>query len=361
MSRWPDDPIFISVSPCLCGRFSRLTSGLDNTLAARFVTVALECVHREYPNKISHVLNRDADALSPRRLTPAFYGCYDWHSAVHNHWLLARLARLFPDAMFAPAATQALAHSLTADNLHGEVAYLNGEGRQSFERPYGLAWLLQLAQELREWDAPATRVLAVNLRPLEQLAAQRLAEWLPKLSYPVRSGEHSQTAFALGLMMDYARARGDRIFLEMLFARARTFYLADRDGPLGYEPSGEDFVSPGLAEADVMRRVLEKQEFAEWLSGFLPKLPESFQPVVSPDPSDPKFSHLDGLNLSRAWMLEGIASALRDGDPRVAPLRASAQAHSAAGLAAISGEHYVGSHWLGTFAVYLLTRRGITT
>jgi len=338
-----------------------LTSALDNSLAARFATLALECVQREYPNKISHVLNRDADAGTPRRLTPAFYGCYDWHSAVHNHWLLARLARLFPDAMFAPAATQALQRSLTAENIHGEVAYLNGDGRQSFERPYGLAWLLQLAQELREWDSPAARVLAANLRPLEQLTVQRLAEWLLKLPFPVRSGEHSQTAFALGLMVDYARTRNDRIFLDTLLGRARAFYLADKDCPLHYEPSGEDFVSPGLAEADVMRRVLAKYEFAAWFNGFLPKLPDDFQPVVSPDPSDPKFSHLDGLNLSRAWMLEGITSALPDDDPHVALLRPRAQAHSAAGLAAIIGEHYVGSHWLGTFAVYLLTRRGIAS
>jgi hypothetical protein len=338
-----------------------LTFALDNTLAARFATLALECVHREYPNKISHVLNRDADTGTPRSLTPAFYGCYDWHSSVHNHWLLTRLARLFPDALFAASATQALQRSLTAENVHTEVAYMNGEGRQSFERPYGLAWLLQLAQEVREWEAPAARSLAANLRPLEQLAVQRFTDWLPKLPFPVRSGEHSQTAFALGLMMDYARAKGDRIFLEMLCGRARAFYLADQNCPLNYEPSGEDFLSPGLAEADVMRRALAKQEFADWFNGFLSKLPENFRPVVSPDPSDPKFSHLDGLNLSRAWMLEGIASVLLEGDPRAAALRSSARAHSAAGLAAITGEHYVGSHWLGTFAVYLLTRRGITS
>ncbi len=334
---------------------------MDNTRAARFATAALECLHREYPNKISHVLIRDADVDAPRRLTPAFYGCYDWHSAVHNHWLLARLARLFPETPFAPAAIHALRRSLSGENIHGEVVYLNGEGRQSFERPYGLAWLLQLAQELRQWDAPTARVLAGHLRPLEQLAAQRLADWLPKLPFPVRSGEHSQTAFALGLMIDYARAKNDRFFLEMLLARARAFYLADRNCPLQYEPSGEDFLSPGLAEADVMRRVLERAEFSEWFRNFVPKLPDEFQPVLSPDPSDPKFSHLDGLNLSRAWMLEGTASALPESDPQAAVLRSRAQAHSDTGLASVTGEHYVGAHWLGTFAVYLLTRRGITS
>ena len=333
----------------------------DAALAERIAAFALASVHREYPSKISHVLSSDADALPPRRLTPAFYGCYDWHSAVHNHWLLARLVRLLPDAHVAGAARNALRQSLTRENIAAEVEYLEGEGRQSFERPYGLAWLLQLALELEEWNDPLAGELAHNLRPLELQAKQRLGDWLPKLQHPVRSGEHSQTAFALGLMMDYARGRHDPVFLDLLIGRARHFYLNDRNCPLDYEPSGEDFLSPGLAEADVMRRVLQPREFAEWLSGFLPQSLVALQPVVSPDRGDPKFSHLDGLNLSRAWMLEGIASGLPDDDPRGAALRSLADAHAAAGLAAISGDHYVGSHWLGTFAVYLLTRRGIAS
>jgi hypothetical protein len=332
---------------------------LDLGLAGRIAALALDCVHREYPNKVSHVLSSDADVLPPRRLTPAFYGCYDWHSAVHNHWLLARLARLLPEAAFADAARAALQKSLTRDNILAEAAYLEGDGRQSFERPYGLAWLLQLAQELYEWSDPAALAWARNMAPLEQSAKRRLSEWLPRLPRPVRSGEHSQTAFALGLALDYALAKGDRGFSDLLIGRARDFYLDDRNCPLAYEPSGEDFLSPGLAEADVMRRVLEPRDFAAWLSGFLPQPSFALPPAISPDPSDPKFSHLDGLNLSRAWMLEGMAAGLPESDPRVKELRRQARAHAEAGLGAIGGEHYVGSHWLGTFAVYLLTCRGI--
>jgi Protein of unknown function (DUF2891) len=330
---------------------------LEMTLAERIAVLALDCVHREYPNKISHVLSSSADALPPRRLTPAFYGCYDWHSAVHNHWLLARVTRLLPDGSFAGAALAALRQSLTRDNIEAEAAYLDGEGRESFERPYGLSWLLQLAQELHEWNHAAVRELAQNLSPLEQRAKQRLSAWLARLQRPVRTGEHSQTAFAMGLMIDYARGRKDEPFLKLLRARACDFYINDTHCPLGYEPSGEDFLSPGLAEADVMRRVLEPQEFSSWLSGFVPESRFNLQPVVSPDRSDPKFSHLDGLNLSRAWMLEGIASGLPKSDQRKPDLLLLAKIHADAGLAAISGDHYVGSHWLGTFAVYLLTRR----
>lgn len=334
---------------------------LDSSMAAQLANLALACVHREYPNKISHVLNSEAGALPPRRLTPAFYGAYDWHSAVHTHWTLARLARLFPEAEFVPATLQVLQKSLTETNIAQEVVYLNTPGRQSFERPYGLAWLLQLAQELHEWQVEDSTVgvFAQALHPLEQAARKKLSDWLPKLPYPVRSGEHSQTAFALTLMLDFARSQGDKDFAELLLERARSFYLKDKNCPLEYEPSGEDFLSPGLAEADLMRRVLDPAEFGAWLGVFLPRLADLLKPVVSPDPGDPKFSHLDGLNLSRAWMLDGIASALSVDDPRFADLLDSSVAHADAGLAAVTGEHYVGAHWLGTFAVYLLTKRGI--
>jgi len=333
-------------------------------LAERLAGLALGCVHREYPNKISHLLNSDADAATPRKLTPAFYGCYDWHSAVHTHWLLARLARTFPDATFAVLAGKALEQSLTAANIAGETTYLKGEGRISFERPYGLAWLLKLNLELHEWSKHDLWVgeLAANLQPLENEAKDRLSTWLPRLAYPVRSGEHSQTAFALSLMIDYAVGQTDWDFLELLRRRAIHFYGDDENYPLAYEPSGEDFLSPSLAEADAMRRVLSTAEFSNWLGRFLPRLPTNgandwLQPVESPDPSDPKFSHLDGLNLSRAWMLEGIASALPPRDLRMPALLACASAHADAGLRAVSGEHYVGSHWLGSFAVYLLTQQ----
>jgi hypothetical protein len=332
--------------------------------AERFANLALACVHKEYPNKISHNLNSDADVAPPRKLTPAFYGCYDWHSSVHGHWLLARLARSFPAAPFAAPAREALAQSLTPDNLAAEAAYLNRPGTASFERPYGLAWLLQLGQELREWDDPRAREMAANLRPLEQAAVQRLTTWMQKLANPIRIGEHNQTAFGMGLMLDYARSAGDQAFAGVLVARARRFYLNDRDCPLAYEPSGEDFLSPCLGEADLMRRVLPPPEFAGWLRSFLPQIPANgrtdwLKPVVSPDPSDPKLAHLDGLNLSRAWMLEGVAAGLPPGDMRLSALRATAKTHRDAGLAAVTGEHYEGGHWLGSFAVYMTTQRGI--
>ena len=339
--------------------------GFDAKAAERFAKLALACVHKEYPNKISHVLNSDADVAPPRKLTPAFCGCYDWHSSVHGHWLLVRLVRTFPDARFAAAAREALKKSLTADNLKQEAAYLRGTGRASFERPYGLAWLLQLCAELREWDDPQAREMSANLRPLEEAAVERLKTWLPKLSHPVRIGEHDQTAFGLGLMLDYARSKGDEAFAKLAADSARKFFLADKNCPLAYEPSGEDFLSPCLGEADVMRRVLSPAEFSKWLQEFMPQIPTKatadWLPVtVSPDPSDPKLAHLDGLNLSRAWMLEGIMSILPADDSRRPALLAAAEAHRRAGLAAVTGEHYEGGHWLGSFAVYLTTQRGIT-
>jgi Protein of unknown function (DUF2891) len=336
----------------------------DAHAAERFAKLALACVHKEYPNKISHVLNSDADVAPPQKLTPAFYGCYDWHSSVHGHWLLVRLLRTFPDASFAKAARDALKESLTAENLKAEAAYLRGDGRSSFERPYGLAWLLQLCAELREWDDPLARDMLANLKPLEESVLERLTTWLPKLSHPIRIGEHNQTAFGLGLIINYARGKNDEGLAKLATDSARKFYLADRNCPLAYEPSGEDFLSPCLGEADVMRRVLSQAEFAKWLTQFLPQIPRAatadwLPVVISPDPSDPKLAHLDGLNLSRAWMLDGILSSLPADDPRRPALASAAEAHRRAGLAAVTGEHYEGGHWLGSFAVYLTTQRGI--
>ncbi|MEO6120408.1 MAG: DUF2891 domain-containing protein [Terriglobales bacterium] len=443
----------------------------DLILAERFAKLALACVHQEYPNKIAHVMNSDGDLAPPRKLTPAFYGCYDWHSSVHGHWMLARLARQYgrrqppatsrqkdqgtsataetravsqqqephPKATpkttaeakdppkqsldeapaslpataaepeFIAKARTALRQSITRENIAEEVAYLNAKGRASFERPYGLAWLLQLGAELREWSAEEQSAARVNiqpgsgvngifragdgpadlskiLRPLEEAAVVRLKTWLPKLSHPLRTGEHSQTAFALGLMLDYAKVSGDKEFERLLVDKALAFYLHDKACPLNYEPGGEDFMSPCLAEADVMRRVLAPEEYGKWLRGFLPVLfaavsrkgiaPRPWlEPAVVTDPTDGKLAHLDGLNLSRAWMLEGMAagldtSALRPLEQaRVGhvntqamwKLQGAAKAQRDAGLAAVTGEHYEGGHWLGSFAVYLVTRRGILT
>ena len=315
---------------------------MNEHAAARFAQLALDCVHREYPNKIAHTLASDADVLPPRVLTPAFYGCFDWHSAVHGHWILARLARVFPEAPFSAAARAAVERNITPENIAAEVRYLEA-GRAAFERPYGLAWLLTLAAELRRSNTALARVL----EPLEAAAVKKLEEWLPKLPYPDRSGQHANTAFALGLAIDSVGA-------PWLRAHAERFYGRDRNGPIAFEPSGEDFLSPCLAEADLMRRVYPPQRFADWLSGFLPDF-GGLQPVTSPDPSDGKLAHLDGLNLSRAWMLRGIAPGLPEGDPRRPRLVTMSEAHRSAGLAAVTGTHYEGGHWLGTFAVYLET------
>lgn len=337
----------------------------DLAAADRFANLALACVHKEYPNHISHTMNSDSDVDPPRKLTPAFYGCYDWHSSVHGHWLLVRLIKTHPDAKFVPAAQAALRESLTAQNLAKEAAYIRGEGRASFERPYGLAWLLQLTAELQEWDDPQAKEMRANLRPLEEAGVERLSSWLPKLANPVRIGEHDQTAFALGLILDYAHTVGNEKLATLAASRARHYFVNDKHCPLDYEPSGEDFLSPCLAEADVMRRVLPSSEFSRWLRTFLPQIPANgsgawLKPVISPDPSDPKLAHLDGLNLSRAWMLEGIAAGLPQSDKRRKAITVAAEAHRLAGLSAVTGAHYEGGHWLGSYAVYLTTQRGIS-
>ncbi|MGE5357558.1 MAG: DUF2891 domain-containing protein, partial [Bacteroidales bacterium] len=331
---------------------------------------------KEYPGKIAHVLNGDQDVKPPRDLTPAFYGCYDWHSSVHGHWLLVRLLRTFPAAPFAGPARSALAESFTPEHIAGEVAYMNGPGRTAFERPYGLAWLLQLCAELREWDDPQAKKWAATLQLLEQAAAARLRDWLPKLTRPIRVGEHDQTAFAFGLVWDWAATARDQAMTDLLRERIGAFYMDDRNCPISYEPSGQDFLSPCLGEADLIRRVLPLDRYAAWLKEFLPGIGSQrggsrqapsapsapatwLRPVVVTDPSDPKLAHLDGLNLSRAWMLEGMASGLPANDSRRGLLLATAEAHREAGLRAVTGEHYEGGHWLGSFAVYLVTQRGL--
>jgi len=339
---------------------------LDEAAAERFAKLALACVHLEYPNKIGHVLGSDADVRPPRDLTPVFFGCFDWHSAVHGHWLLARLARMRPDAEFSKAARAALDESFTEPRIAAEVAYLQAPGRASFERPYGLAWLLQLVAELRSWPDPDAQRWAGSLHPLEVEAAARIRDWLPKLHYPIRVGEHSQTAFAFGLIRDWSVTAGDAAMTSLIDERSRAYYQADRNCPLAYEPSGEDFLSPCLAEADLMRRVMPPAEFSRWLGKFLPQIPrnghgEWLVPGVVTDRSDPKLAHIDGLNISRAWMLRGIASGLPAADKRRSSLVSAAENHAASALPAVTGEHYEGGHWLGSFAVYLLGGSGRMT
>ena len=304
---------------------------IDAPTAARLVRLVLPSLHREYPNKIGHVLRGDQDVQPPRALTPMFFGSFDWHSCVHGHWTIARLLRLFAHAPWAGEARAALAQSFTGENARGELAYATP--RPSFEMPYGMAWLLCLALEAGPWRP----VLA----PLERLAAQRFMDWLPRLSHPIRTGEHTQSAFAMGLVLDYARAAGNADLATLVEQRARDLYAADVAAPVAYEPSAYDFLSPSLAEADLMRRVLPPDDFARWLAAFLPAF--DFAPVTPVDRADGKLVHFDGLNLSRAWMLRNLGQ------------DALAEAHAARGLEGVTSEHYAGSHWLGTFALYWLT------
>ncbi|WP_439469896.1 DUF2891 domain-containing protein [Blastomonas fulva] len=330
----------------------------------RFARLALSCVHKEYPNKISHVMNTAEDAQTPAELTPAFYGCFDWHSSVHGHWLLVRILKTDPASPMKPAIIAALDRSFTDANIAAELAYIDGEGRKGFERPYGTAWLLQLVAELDESDDPRLKTWRETLRPLEERIVGETQEWLPKLAYPIRLGTHNQSAFAFGLMIDYARQVGNTAFEQALVEKSLEFHRNDVNCPLAYEPSGEDFLSPCLMEADLMRRVMPLADYAKWLGVFLPQIPADgaadwLKPGEVRDPTDGKLVHLDGVNLSRAWAMEGIASALPQGDARIPALLAASKEHATSGLAAVSADNYEGSHWLGSFATYLTTKRGI--
>jgi len=297
---------------------------------------------------------------NPRPITAQ----YPWATQDFHHWLLIRLIRLFPEADFAQAGRTALSRSFSKSNLEAEFRYLSAPIRATFERPYGLAWLLELCAELREFDDDQAKTWLRAVEPLESLAAQRFSTWLPKLSHAIRTGEHSQTAFALGLVLDWARIKGEKDLETLVIAKTKDFHLSDRHCPLSYEPSGQDFLSPCLAEADLMRRVLTPEEFAAWLGGFLPQIPLDgcptwIEPAIVTDPTDGKLAHLAGLNLSRAWMLDGILSGLPAGDPRRPAIQAVLKTHTSAGLKGVATPHYEGGHWLGSFAVYLVTRRGI--
>lgn len=343
--------------------FPDAARGQSETAVSRFADLALACLHQEYPNKISHVMSGDDDVAPPRKLTPIFYGCFDWHSSVHGHWLLTRLLRLYPDADFAARAEAALDESFTAGKVAIEVHYVTHAQRASFERPYGVAWLLQLTTELREWDDIRAKRWLIILEPLETALVTKMETWLGKLAYPIRIGEHAQTAFAFGLFLDWARIAGREDFYQLVAQRSRDFYQDDRNCPLAYEPGGQDFLSPCLAEADLMRRIMNKDDFSVWLADFMPSIPVDgagdWMPLaVVTDPSDGKLAHLDGLNISRAWMLEGIEAGLPVADHRQSALLNAAAAHKSSGLASVTGEHYEGGHWLGSFATYLQTSRG---
>lgn len=335
---------------------------LDRERAGKLAALTLACADREYPNKTSDVADGDGTVRFPRVLHPAFFGCFDWHSAVHGHWALVRLMRTvgFDDA---PKARAILDAHLSPERISGELAYFGEPRNNTYERPYGFGWFLRLAAELRTWDDPDAKRWAAAIAPLERHIASALARYLETLSVPVRAGTHDSTAFAMAHAHDYAIAVGDAALGEALERRARDFFLADTACPTAFEPSGEDFISPCLAEADLMRRVLPGAELAPWLDRFLPP-PDSpgFAPLRTPpvvkDREDPRIGHLIGLSLQRAAALSGVARSLPGGDPRRPVFERLAAVHRDDGLAKMEGSGYGGEHWLASFAVYLLTDAG---
>lgn len=333
---------------------------LKQEQASAFAKLALKGIRKEYPNKPGDVLNGYPDVKGPRAAHPAFYGCFDWHSSVHSHWMLVRLLRRFPDLPEKQQIRAALKENLTAKNLLMEAETFTHPNRQSFERTYGWAWLLKLAEELQTWDDPDAKEWTRNLKPLADTIVARYLAFLPKQTYPIRTGVHPNTAFGLAFAFDYAKAVDHKPLRERIEERCRAYYGKDADAPARWEPDGADFFSPSLMEVDLMRRVLPAGEFQAWLAKYLPSLakqePKSlFEPATVADRTDPQIVHLDGLNLSRAWCMRSIAAALPAQDPARKLLAESATRHAEAALAHVASGDYVGEHWLASFAVYMLT------
>ncbi len=339
---------------------------LSREQVSRFVRLSLACVDREYPNKPGHVFDSDEAVVPPRQATPAFYGCFDWHSAVHGHWAMVRALRTFPDLPERDAIIAVLDRHLAFSPLNAELAFFRQDRNATFERPYGWGWLLRLAAELHGLDLPQAASWRVNLRLLADHLARRMESYLSRLSRPIREGTHANTAFSLVHALDYARTVGDESLERAIIEAARRFYLADRSCPLAYEPSGEDFISPCLAEADLMRRILSRSdpdELTSWLAEFLPGLasgdlgPVGIPPEIR-DVKDPRLGHLVGLSFQRAWALRGLASVWPPESAEhsvIAGLSSTLCGH-ACNLVFDSG--YGGEHWLASFAIYLLTDVG---
>lgn len=328
---------------------SRLSPQQANNLAE----LPLDCAQTEYPNKPGLTLNDGDDLGEPGQLHPAFYGCFDWHSAVHGHWSMVTLLKQFPELSRAEETRRILSSNMSAENIQKELEYFQREQESTYERTYGWAWLLKLVEELHDWDDPLARQLESNLQPLTELIVSRYLDYLPRLHYPIRVGEHTNSAFGAAFAWDYAVAVQDDGLKQALARRARDFFLPDVNCPLAYEPSGYDFLSPCLEEVDLMRRVLSPNEFIPWLTAFMPQLasPEfALEPGQVGDRSDGHLVHLDGLNFSRAWVLYGLAKQY----PRFAHLTEVADQHIAYSLPNLVGDGYEGGHWLGSFAIYAL-------
>jgi hypothetical protein len=326
---------------------------LTEELADRFASLALAHVGREYPNKMDHVMTGPEDVISPRQAHPVFFGSFDWHSCVHGYWLMVHALRCFPDLRSGPEIRTLLVTTMTSENVAIETAYLDRPAARTFERPYGWAWILALQCELEA--IPDMYQVASRLRPLSQAFARRFHAFLPLCDYPVRTGVHTSTAFAIRIAADWAQTSDPQLF-EMMRQKSLSWYGRDRDCQ-AWEPSQDDFLSPALMEAECMRRMLTPVDFAEWLGGFLPDLASGqpsclFAPPYVSDRSDGKIAHLDGLNFSRAWIWRSLARQMADA-PWAGLAMEAADRHLRASLPHISGD-YMGEHWLATFAMLAL-------
>ncbi|MBJ6369871.1 DUF2891 domain-containing protein [Snuella sedimenti] len=321
--------------------------------ANRLSQLPLHCINNEYPNKLSQTLGSDEDLQAPRVLHPAFYGCFDWHSAVHGHWSLVSLLKSFPNIDDAETIKQRLLQNISKEKIAEEILYFKGLHNKSFERTYGWAWLLKLAETLHTWDTPLARTLEDNLQPLTDLIVEKYIAFLPKLNYPQRVGTHTNTAFGLSFAFDFAEATQHEALKTAIIDRATYFYLEDKGCPITWEPSGSDFLSPCLEEAALMKRLLPVADFRNWLEAFLPQLKDAnfrLEPGEVLDRTDGHLVHLDGVNFSRAWSLYKIAEDLAE----YSHLKAIANTHINYSLPSIVGDSYEGGHWLGSFAIYAL-------
>ncbi|PIF01471.1 MAG: hypothetical protein CR994_02285 [Maribacter sp.] len=326
---------------------------LDFAEANRLARLPFGCMQTEYPNKLGQTLQDSSHLKNPKSLHPTFYGCFDWHSSVHGHWSLVSLLKQFPNINEAVTIRAKLMENLSKENIEAEISYFRMKGNSTYERTYGWAWLLKLAEELNTWDDPMAKELSANLQPLVDIVVQGYIDFLPKLNYPIRVGEHSNTAFGMSLAWDYAKTMNHGQLQEVIKNSVKRFYIKDIECPLGWEPSGFDFLSPCLQEADIVRKVLNANEFKHWIKIFLPQLTKpsfTLEPGKVSDRTDGKLVHIDGLNFSRAWCLYGIAKTL----PEFSYLRKIADEHVNYSLPSIVDDNYEGTHWLGTFALYAL-------
>ncbi|MEO1526428.1 MAG: DUF2891 domain-containing protein [Planctomycetota bacterium] len=338
-------------------------SQLNVDVADSWSRLVLKGVDTEFPNKLTLKYSNAEQIRRPRDHFPAFFGCFDWHSSVHGHWVLVKLLKDYPEMESASRVRQVLRAHLSAKNLQQEADFFALDEQKSFERMYGWAWLFRLVIELDGWDDEDGRQWRENLRPLETVLLQRVEAYLPLLTFPIRTGQHPDTGFALGQILDYARATNKNSLEKQVLERAKAFYAGDRDYPVEYEPSGHDFFSSCWNEADLMRRVLSQSEFETWLGAFVPELErhlkETILPVKVSDVTDGKLVHLAGLNLNRAWCLQSVASSLSTEHPLRASLLASASEHLTAGIAYVNSGNYEGDHWLATFALYAAAKVGV--